>query len=172
MLFQKVQKTPEISPPDTLMKTKLLWYLMFRIPRNKNHKNFVNFWGRPSIRKIRPDLKSVSLDPHKEFQKLTPIAPTIEREKDYKGSINIIRHCKIGNTRPNWAVKASTSSPWWSSSNSHTIFQETQGEGTLPLSTFNPLPRALLLHGFRAKEIYFKKPETNWERNLSDSLRR
>jgi hypothetical protein len=76
-----------------------------------NSKTFVNFWGRPSIRKIRPDLKSVSLDPHKEFRKLTPIAPTIERGKDYKGSINIIPHCKIGNTRPNWAVKASTSSP-------------------------------------------------------------
>jgi hypothetical protein len=40
-------------------------------------------------------MKSVSPDPHKEFQKLTPIAPTIERGKDYKGSIKIIRHCNL-----------------------------------------------------------------------------
>jgi hypothetical protein len=67
---------------------------MFWILRIKNHKNFVTYWSKFSIWKMKPNLISPwvsTINPQKKFIKPLQITLKIEQEKNYKGSKNIIQ---------------------------------------------------------------------------------
>ncbi len=54
MLFQKIEKATEVSPPDKQNQNDTEAAMGSYVP---NSKTFVNFWGRHSIWKLRPDLE-------------------------------------------------------------------------------------------------------------------